>query len=88
MSNNAAGSATIEPKKLPAAKTTPQATPSIRAKDQLIYLAQLLGIEVHFSDFPKANHEMYLTLVSLNTSPPQVYYTDSFNTNFCYSCLL
>jgi len=29
-------------------------------------------LQVHFSDFPKANHEMYLTLVSLGTNPPQV----------------
>lgn len=29
-------------------------------------------LQVHFSDFPKANHEMYLTLVSLSTNPPQV----------------
>nr|CAI5853229.1 unnamed protein product [Callosobruchus analis] len=27
---------------------------------------------IQFSDFPKANHEMYLTLVSLGTNPPQV----------------
>lgn len=44
----------------------------IRSKDQLLYLAQLLGVQVQFSDFPKANHEMYLTLVSLSTTPPQV----------------
>lgn len=53
-------------------KKTPLVTQSVRAKDQLIYLAQLLGVQVQFSDFPKANHEMYLTLVSLSTSPPQV----------------
>ncbi|KAF5289278.1 hypothetical protein FQR65_LT11899 [Abscondita terminalis] len=53
-------------------KKSPPVTQSVRAKDQLIYLAQLLGVEVQFSDFPKANHEMYLTLVSLSTSPPQV----------------
>ncbi|XP_030746338.1 double-stranded RNA-binding protein Staufen homolog 2-like isoform X3 [Sitophilus oryzae] len=44
----------------------------VRSKDQLLYLAQLMNIQVHFSDFPKANHEMYLTLVSLTTNPPQV----------------
>lgn len=48
------------------------ATQGIRSKDQLLYLAQLLGVQVQFSDFPKANHEMYLTLVSLSTTPPQV----------------
>lgn len=46
--------------------------PGVRSKDQLMYLAQLMDIQVHFSDFPKANHEMYLTLVSLGTNPPQV----------------
>ncbi|KAK9889929.1 hypothetical protein WA026_008737 [Henosepilachna vigintioctopunctata] len=45
---------------------------AVRAKDQLLYLAQLMNIQVQFSDFPKANHEMYLTLVSLSTTPPQV----------------
>lgn len=44
----------------------------VRSKDQLLYLAQLMNIQVQFSDFPKANHEMYLTLVSLSTTPPQV----------------
>ncbi|KAK5639109.1 hypothetical protein RI129_011601 [Pyrocoelia pectoralis] len=55
-----------------APKKSPSVTQSVRAKDQLIYLAQLLGVQVQFSDFPKANHEMYLTLVSLSTNPPQV----------------
>lgn len=45
---------------------------AVRSKDQLLYLAQLLGVQVQFSDFPKANHEQYLTLVSLSTTPPQV----------------
>jgi len=44
----------------------------VRSKDKLLYLAQLINIQVQFSDFPKANHEMYLTLVSLSTTPPQV----------------
>ncbi|KAL1492755.1 hypothetical protein ABEB36_010959 [Hypothenemus hampei] len=44
----------------------------VRSKDQLLYLAQLMNIQVLFSDFPKANHEMYLTLVSLGTNPSQV----------------
>lgn len=47
-------------------------TQAVRSKDQLLYLAQLLGVQVQFSDFPKANHEQYLTLVSLSTTPPQV----------------
>lgn len=51
------------------AAATPQ---GVRSKDKLLYLAQLMNIQVQFSDFPKANHEMYLTLVSLSTTPPQV----------------
>ncbi|EFA11564.2 staufen [Tribolium castaneum] len=53
-------------------KTPPQPIQGVRSKDQLMYLAQLMNIQVQFSDFPKANHEMYLTLVSLSTNPPQV----------------
>ncbi|XP_035440917.2 double-stranded RNA-binding protein Staufen homolog 2 isoform X2 [Spodoptera frugiperda] len=40
------------------------------AKDQLMYLSQLLGFSVQFSDFPKRNHGEYLSLVSLSTEPP------------------
>lgn len=50
----------------------PPAQGVVRSKDQLLYLAQLMNIQVQFSDFPKANHEQYLTLVSLSTTPPQV----------------
>lgn len=53
-------------------QTNAKSSSVIRSKDQLLYLAQLLGVQVQFSDFPKANHEMYLTLVSLSTTPPQV----------------
>lgn len=58
-----------KPVQAPQMKNPP---PGVRSKDQLLYLAQLMNIQVHFSDFPKANHEMYLTLVSLSTNPPQV----------------
>ncbi|XP_021921213.1 double-stranded RNA-binding protein Staufen homolog 2 isoform X3 [Zootermopsis nevadensis] len=44
----------------------------VRPKDQLLYLAQLLGFQVQFSDFPKGNHSEFLSLVSLSTDPPQV----------------
>lgn len=74
--NNGANNTGQDVKKVttPVAKSSVQpATQSgVRSKDQLLYLAQLLNIQVQFSDFPKANHEMYLTLVSLSTHPPQV----------------
>ncbi|KAK7789159.1 hypothetical protein R5R35_012357 [Gryllus longicercus] len=44
----------------------------VRPKDQLMYLAQLLGFQVQFSDFPRGNHSTFLSLVSLSTDPPQV----------------
>ncbi|VEN64007.1 unnamed protein product [Callosobruchus maculatus] len=53
----------------------------VRSKDKLLYLAQLLNIQVQFSDFPKANHEMYLTLVSLGTNPPQVCHGEGATTD-------
>ncbi|XP_048508790.1 double-stranded RNA-binding protein Staufen homolog 2 isoform X2 [Athalia rosae] len=49
-----------------------QAPAVVSPKDQLRYLAQLLSFEVQFSDFPKGNHNEYLSLVSLSTDPPQV----------------
>lgn len=45
---------------------------AVRPKEQLMYLAQLLGFRVQFSDFPKGNHSEFLSLVSLSTDPPQV----------------
>ncbi|KAK9718980.1 Double-stranded RNA binding motif [Popillia japonica] len=53
-------------------KVAPPPPQGVQSKDKLLYLAQLMNIHVQFSDFPKANHEQYLTLVSLNTNPPQV----------------
>ncbi|XP_017769294.1 PREDICTED: double-stranded RNA-binding protein Staufen homolog 2 isoform X2 [Nicrophorus vespilloides] len=53
-------------------KVAPPPPQGVRSKDQLLYLAQIMDIPIQFSDFPKANHEMYLTLVSLSTTPPQV----------------
>lgn len=49
-----------------------QSSQVVRPKDQLLYLAQLLGFQVQFSDFPKGNHSEFLSLVSLSTDPPQV----------------
>lgn len=44
----------------------------IRPKAQLLYLAQILGFQVQFTDFPKGgNKEEYLSLVTLSTNPPQ-----------------
>jgi double-stranded RNA-binding protein Staufen len=43
------------------------------AKQQLLYLAEILGFQVQFTDFPKGtNKNEYLSLVSLSTNPPQV----------------
>lgn len=43
-----------------------------RPKDQLLYLGQLLGFEVQYSDYPKGNHGAYLSIVTLSTDPPQL----------------
>uniref|UniRef100_A0A1L8DW07 Putative staufen n=1 Tax=Nyssomyia neivai TaxID=330878 RepID=A0A1L8DW07_9DIPT len=47
-------------------------TEGIRPKDQLLYLAQLIGFNAQFSDFPKGNHGEFLTLITLSTDPPQL----------------
>ncbi|TMW47533.1 hypothetical protein DOY81_007387 [Sarcophaga bullata] len=44
----------------------------LQMKDQLMYLANLLGFEVDFSDYPKGNHKEFLTVVMLSTNPPQI----------------
>ncbi|KAK6618063.1 hypothetical protein RUM44_002505 [Polyplax serrata] len=43
-----------------------------RPKDQLLYLADLLNFQVHFSDFPKGNHSEFLSLVTMSTDPSHV----------------
>lgn len=44
-----------------------------RPKQQLLFMAEVLGFQVQYTDFPKGtNKNEYLSLVSLSTSPPQV----------------
>ncbi|KAM7345680.1 double-stranded RNA-binding protein Staufen isoform 2-T2 [Cochliomyia hominivorax] len=52
--------------------STSPTSQSYHMKDQLLYLAKLLGFEVEFSDYPKGNHNEYLTIVMLSTNPPQI----------------
>jgi double-stranded RNA-binding protein Staufen len=50
----------------------PSAPNKIRPKDQLLYLASLLGFNVQFTDFPKGNKTtQYLSIATLSTNPPQ-----------------
>lgn len=44
----------------------------VSARDQLSYLAQLIGFTVSYSDFPKGNHSDFLSLVTLSTDPPHM----------------
>lgn len=50
----------------------PLCTQAVRPKQQLMYLAEVLGFNVQFTDFPKGNKSEFLSLVSLSTNPPQV----------------
>jgi len=43
----------------------------IRPKDQLLYLASVMGFHVQFTDFPKGNKTHYLSIATLSTNPPQ-----------------
>ncbi|XP_059615052.1 double-stranded RNA-binding protein Staufen homolog 2 [Phlebotomus argentipes] len=52
--------------------SSPAVAEGIRPKDQLLYLAQLIGFNAQFSDFPKGNHGEFLTLITLSTDPPQL----------------
>jgi len=56
--------------------TQQQAVPNgvMHPKDQLMYLASVLGFQVQFNDFPKGSKNEYLSLVSLSTTPPQVHH--------------
>lgn len=53
-------------------QTAPVTAAPVRPKQQLLYLAEVLGFQVQFTDFPKGNKQDFLSLVTLNTSPPQV----------------
>lgn len=44
----------------------------VSPRDQLNYLAQLIGFSVSYSDFPKGNHSEFLSLVTLSTDPPHM----------------
>lgn len=44
----------------------------VGSRDQLNYLAQLMGFTVSYSDFPKGNHTEFLSLVTLSTDPPHM----------------
>lgn len=44
----------------------------VSPRDQLNYLAQLIGFAVIYSDFPKGNHGEFLSLVNLTTDPPHM----------------
>ncbi|XP_017049808.1 maternal effect protein staufen isoform X2 [Drosophila ficusphila] len=54
--------------------TSTSSTPStgVHMKEQLLYLSKLLDFEVNFSDYPKGNHNEFLTIVTLSTNPPQI----------------
>lgn len=54
------------------APATTQSVAPVRPKQQLAYLADVLGFQVHFTDFPKGNKMEFLSLVTLTTNPPQV----------------
>ncbi|XP_052838516.1 maternal effect protein staufen isoform X1 [Drosophila gunungcola] len=55
-------------------ESSSNSTPSVgvHMKEQLLYLSKLLDFEVNFSDYPKGNHNEFLTIVTLSTNPPQI----------------
>ncbi|XP_017839018.1 maternal effect protein staufen [Drosophila busckii] len=44
----------------------------VAMKEQLLYLSKLMDFEVNFSDYPKGNHNEFLTIVTVTTTPPQI----------------
>ncbi|XP_043244271.1 double-stranded RNA-binding protein Staufen homolog 2-like isoform X2 [Amphibalanus amphitrite] len=65
-----------QPAPAPAPAPIPAAAPavvsSVRPKQQLLYLAKVLGFQVQFTDIPRGNKSEFLSLVSLSTQPPQM----------------
>lgn len=51
----------------------------VSPRDQLNYLAQLIGFQVSYSDFPKGNHTEFLSLATLSTDPPQMAHGSGHN---------
>jgi len=46
---------------------------TVRPKQKLLYLADVMGFQVQYTDFPKGNNKNeYLSLVTLSTNPPVV----------------
>lgn len=45
---------------------------ALRPKQQLVFLADVLGLNIQFTDFPRGNKREYLSLVTLFTNPSQV----------------
>lgn len=52
--------------------TTTSKVSGLYMKDKLLYLAKLMGFEVDFSDYPKGNHNEFLSIVMISTNPPQI----------------
>ncbi|GLV36710.1 staufen [Carabus blaptoides fortunei] len=53
----------------------PQLSPSATRetfKEELLYMTDLIDVEVKFSDFPTASNSMYTSLVSIGTKPGRV----------------
>ncbi|XP_061401474.1 maternal effect protein staufen [Musca vetustissima] len=62
----------IKPATSPNTSTTTKPSSGLYMKDKLIYLAKLMGFEVDFSDYPKGNHNEFLSIVMISTNPPQI----------------
>jgi double-stranded RNA-binding protein Staufen len=59
-----------QPSVSPPKQTIPASKQAVSPKQQLLYLANVLGINVQITDFPKGNNKSeYLSLVSLSVPP-------------------